>query len=102
MNEMSALILALLSGVFLGVFFFGGLWWTIRLGVHSRAPALWFLGSFLLRTGVVVGGIYLISHKDWRQLIACLLGFLLARVCIVRSSHNLAQAANPQLTRALP
>ena len=102
MNEVARLILALLSGALLGVFFFGGLWWTIRLGVRSTAPALWFLGSLLLRTGVVVGAIYLISHKDRRQLIACLLGFLLARVCAVRSSHKLAPTAKPQQTRALP
>ena len=102
MNEIKGPLLALLSGALLGVFFFGGLWWTIRLGLRSTAPALWFLGSLMLRTGVVVGGIYLISHKDWHQLIACLLGFLLARVCVLRSNQTLASAAKPQLTRRLP
>lgn len=102
MSEVIALAPALLSGAFLGVFFFGGLWWTIRIGVRSAAPALWFMGSLLLRTSVAVGGIYLISHEDWRQLIACLLGFLLARVCVVRSNHTPAGTARPQLTPAQP
>ena len=102
MSEIVTLLLALLNGAFLGVFFFGGLWWTIRLGVRSATPALWFMGSLLLRTGVTVGGIFLISHKDWRQLIGCLLGFLLARVCVVRPNHTRAGAAKPQLTPAQP
>ena len=101
MNEIAALVLALLGGTLLGIFFFGGLWWTIRLGVRTSAPALWFLGSLLLRTTVVVGGIYVIAHKDWRQLIGCLLGFLLARACVIRSSHKLAPTKKPQLNRAL-
>jgi F1F0 ATPase subunit 2 len=100
MSEIIAWVPALLSGAFLGVFFFGGLWWTIRLGVRSAAPALWFMGSLLLRTSVAVGGIYLVSHKDSRQLIACLLGFLLARVCVVRSNHTLGGTERPPLTPA--
>ena len=41
----------------LGAFFFGGLWWTVQKGVTSETPALWFLGSLLLRTGVDSGWI---------------------------------------------
>jgi F1F0 ATPase subunit 2 len=102
MSEFMALVLALMSGALLGVLFFGGLWWTIRLGVCSTTPALWFLGSLLLRTSGVVGGMYLISHQDWRQLVACLLGFLLARVCVIRSNHTLAMATKRPLSGAQP
>ena len=38
------------AGALLGAFFFGGLWWTVQKGVTSEQPALWFLGSLLLRT----------------------------------------------------
>lgn len=101
MSEMTALalVLALLGGAVLGVMFFGGLWWTIRLGVRSTAPARWFLGSLVLRMGVAVGGMALFSHRDWRQLIVCLLGFLLARWWVVRSSGMFATAAKPRTTR---
>ena len=46
-----------LAGALLGAFFFGGLWWTVQKGVASERPALWFLGSLLLRTGIDSGWI---------------------------------------------
>ena len=39
------LVLILLAGALLGSVFFGGLWWTVRRGVLSTQPALWFFGS---------------------------------------------------------
>ena len=47
MNETLSLVLALVAGVLLGAIFFGGLWWTVRKGVSSKQPALWFFGSLL-------------------------------------------------------
>ena len=58
MNEPLMLVLAVVAGVLLGAIFFGGLWWTVRKGVSSTRPALWFLGSLLLRTGIVLAGFY--------------------------------------------
>ena len=87
MRETLSLILALILGSFLGAAFFGGLWWTIRKGVSSRVPALWFLGSILLRTTITVVGFYLIGRGDWHRLLACLLGFLLARALATRFSR---------------
>ena len=59
MNETLGLALALVAGVLLGAFFFGGLWWTVRKGVSSERPALWFFGSLLLRMSVDPGWILL-------------------------------------------
>jgi len=42
MNELLTLALALVTGLLLGAIFFGGLWWTVRKGVSSKQPALWF------------------------------------------------------------
>jgi F1F0 ATPase subunit 2 len=72
------------AGVFLGAFFFGGLWWTVRRGVSSKRPARLFLGSLLLRTGITVAGFYFVSGGHWQQLLACLLGFTLARFIVTR------------------
>jgi F1F0 ATPase subunit 2 len=33
---------------------------------------------------VAVTGFYLVSHGDWRKLVACLAGFLLARIAVTR------------------
>ncbi|MGA3344458.1 MAG: ATP synthase subunit I [Terracidiphilus sp.] len=84
MNEALILVGALLIGILLGAFFFGGLWWTIRIGPPSEWTGLLFSGSFLLRVGVAVAGFYLVSRGDWRRLVACLVGFLIARVAITQ------------------
>ncbi|MGA7965170.1 MAG: ATP synthase subunit I [Gammaproteobacteria bacterium] len=84
MNEGLTLALALMAGLLLGVMFFGGLWWTVRKGLSSKRPALLFLGSMLLRTGVVVAGLYVVSDGHWQRLPACLLGFVIARFIVTR------------------
>ncbi len=84
MAETASFLLALLLGLALGIIFFGGLWWTVRKGLPSPQAALWFSGSLLLRTGVAVTGFYFVSRGEWPKLLACLLGFLLARVSIIR------------------
>ena len=75
---------AAIVGLLLGGTFFGGLWWTVRRGLSLEQPAFLFLGSLLLRTALVVSGLYLVSRGDWRRLVASLAGFSLARVWISR------------------
>jgi F1F0 ATPase subunit 2 len=84
MSDATALVLALLAGALIGTAFFGGLWWTVRRGLSSRHPALLFLGSLLLRTALALAGIYLVTRGDMRRLLACLLGFFLARILVTR------------------
>jgi len=84
MVELSAALLALAAGVALGVFYFGGLWWTVVRGVAARQVALWFFASLLLRTGVALLGFYLVAHGSWERLLLCLAGFVLARLIVTR------------------
>jgi F1F0 ATPase subunit 2 len=84
MSDILALHLALLAGALLGAFFFGGLWWTVQKGVRSERPALWFLGSMLLRTCMILAGFYYVSQGHWSRLVVCLLGFVIARVIVVK------------------
>jgi len=68
MNETLTLALAWLAGGALGAIFFGGLWWTVRKGVSSPQPALWFFGSLLLRMSIVLAGFTLcpaVSGSGW-------------------------------------
>ena len=83
MSDIPVLALAILAGASLGAFFFGCLWWTVQKGLSSESPALWFLGSILLRTSVVLAGFYFVAHAHWSRLAACLLGFVIARVVVV-------------------
>lgn len=82
MSEMPSIILGLFAGILLGIIFFGGLWWTIRKGTSSSLPGLWFSGSLLLRTGMVVTGFYCVLRSGWPALLACLTGFVAARIAV--------------------
>ena len=84
MHETLSLVPALVAGVLLGVIFFGGLWWTVRKGVSFKNPALWFLGSLLLRMSIALAGFYVVSNGHWERLLVCLLGFLIARLVVTR------------------
>src|SRR5271170_2905822 len=84
MNETLALVLDFAAGGVIGAIFFGGLWWTVRKGVSSKQPALWFLGSLLLRMGLVLVGFYFVGRGSWQRLVACLLGFIIARFIVMR------------------
>jgi F1F0 ATPase subunit 2 len=95
MNEAIYLVLAVLAGTVLGAFFFGGLWWTVQRSMLGAHPALLIIGSFLLRTAVAVGGFYLALQSSWQSLLACMAGFLLARVLVTR----IVAAQRPQIAK---
>jgi F1F0 ATPase subunit 2 len=84
MNDAAILVLAGGAGVLLGAVFFGGLWWTVRRGLSSKRPALWFLGSLVLRTSLSLAGFYFVAGGQWDRLLACLLGFVIARFVAMR------------------
>jgi F1F0 ATPase subunit 2 len=91
-SDAIVLVLAAIAGVLLGGFFFGGLWWTIRMGLSSKRPALWFLGSLLVRTSVVLGGFYFVAGNHWDRLLACLVGFVVARLVVTRLTRPPVEA----------
>ncbi len=84
MSDLLGTSFAVFVGALLGVFFFGGLWWTIQKGMASNWAALWFVGSLLLRTTAVMAGFYLVSQHHWSRFVACVVGFLLARFVVVK------------------
>ena len=86
---------ACLAGVLLGAIFFGGLWWTVGKGLASGRPALWFVGSLLVRTSIALTGFYFVSGSRWDRAAACLGGFLLARVAVTRLTRVGEYPARP-------
>ena len=84
MNEAWSWGLALVAGVLLGAVFFGALWWTVRKGVSSQWPALWFSGSLLLRLSTTLVGFYYVADGHWERLLTCLLGFAIGRMIVMR------------------
>jgi F1F0 ATPase subunit 2 len=88
MNEALHLMPALVAGILLGAIFFGGLWWTVRKGLSSGQPAFWFLGSLLLRTGIVLAGFYLVADQRLGRLLLCLTGFVMARMIVTQITQT--------------
>lgn len=95
MNETLLMLLSLLSGMLLGVFFFGGLWWTVRKGLSAQQPALWFFTSLIVRSTVVVAGFYLVAGSDWKRQLLCLLGFIVTRFIVTRRVRSLEASHAP-------
>ena len=100
MSEMLILVLAWLAGGLLGATFFGGLWWTVRRGVSSPRPALWFFGSLLLRMSIVLVGFCFVGGGHWERLVACLLGFILARFILMRLTRTPIEHHNSRTKEA--
>jgi F1F0 ATPase subunit 2 len=89
MSEFMSFAAAMAAGLLIGAFFFGGLWWTILRGLSSPRPALWFFFGLLLRMSVTLAGFYLVGRDNWKLWLACLLGFVLARL----TAHGLSGAS---------
>jgi F1F0 ATPase subunit 2 len=100
MNEALNLVWALVAGGLLGVIFFGGLWWTVRQGVLSQQPAIWFSGSLLLRTIIVLAGFYFVSGGHWQRLLVSLLGFIMARFIVTRITSPPGKRRNDAIQEA--
>ncbi len=92
-NQVFSSSFVLLTGVMLGLFFYSGLWWTTHKVIDDTWSPLWFIASFIVRTLVVIAGFYLIAVPDWRKLLICLCGFLIARLIVSLSLRYMANKA---------
>ena len=81
-------VLVFIVGMALGTLFFGGLWLTVKKAVTFKRPAIWFLGSLVLRVGLTMLGFYYISQGNWINLLICLLGFVVARFLVLGLTKN--------------
>ena len=83
MNESLNLALSLASGIFLGIFYFGGLWLTLKRLSQSRQPALLALASFLMRSALCLVGFYLVAGHGLEALAFCLAGFIALKFALI-------------------
>jgi F1F0 ATPase subunit 2 len=91
MHDVLSLTMATAVGALLGAIFFGGLWWTVRRGMSSEWPALWFFGSLMLRMSIVLLGFFVVGREDWERWLFCLLGFVLARFAVQWLAQSVAE-----------
>ena len=100
------LLFAALTGLVLGGLFFGSLWWTVRRMLSSGPSVLWQLGGLLVRVAVILLGFYAVGAGHWERLLACLVGFLVAKLAAIRMTRRWerrqAGAATFTTTRKTP
>lgn len=83
MSEPLRLALAAAAGTVLGAGYFTGLWWTVRRINLTEGPGALVVVSFLLRNILVAAGFVFVSGGTWQGMVACLGGFLAARLLMV-------------------
>jgi F1F0 ATPase subunit 2 len=93
--EVAGSIGAALAGVALGAFFFASLWWTVRRMATGRHPALMQIASLLARMAITIAGFALVGAGDLPRLLACLAGFVIARVAVTRYVQGRASSTVP-------
>lgn len=81
MTESIALnvVIAFAAGLLLGFFYFGSLWLTVQSLVKIKRPALLSIVSFFVRTGLTLGGFFIVMSGHWERALACMAGFLVMR-----------------------
>jgi F1F0 ATPase subunit 2 len=84
MTQILSLLLAMVAGLALGLWYFGGLWLTVQRLPSARHPGVLSLISLIIRLGLTLAGFYLVMAGKWERLLACLAGFLLMRTLLVR------------------
>lgn len=88
MNETMMIVVAGSIGLLLGLFFFGGLAWTIKIGLTAKMPGLVFAVSFAIRTMVTLAGFVLFSQGRWERIVSCLVGFVIIRMIILYNQRQ--------------
>ena len=101
MNELFPLTGAAAAGVALGAIFYGGLWWSVRR-LCVKAEGAWLPAGFAVRTLIVLAGFVAIARRDWRDLAACLAGFLVCRIAMTRLLGARPGTAMPGVAGAGP
>ena len=82
--QIAPVLIGFSGGLALGWGYFGGLWWTVRRLTSARRPGLLFAASFVIRTGLVIGGLFVLAAGGWMSMAAALVGLLAMRVVLTR------------------
>lgn len=99
MSDASLALQALIAGsvgLALGLFFFGGLWLTLRRLPSVRHPTAWVLASYGLRLLGVGAGLYALTRFGATGVLGGLVGLLAARHLLLRLGPGSLSDASPE------
>lgn len=78
----ASILFRLLAGIALGVFFYAGLWLTVRTLPTARHPVMLTLSSFWIRTFIAVATLFFLIEGRWENALICIAGFLVGRFVV--------------------
>ena len=73
-----------LWGLVLGLFYFGGLWMTLRALPQKERPKLWLAVSYMVRLAGAMAGFWIVVQKDLMAFFFTLAAFFLVRIVLIR------------------
>lgn len=77
-------LIALAGGAACALFYFGGLWLTLRHTLDARHPAVLVVLSFWARTAIVAAAIFMLTDGRLDRLAFCVLALLAMRAVLLR------------------
>ncbi len=77
-------LIALAGGAACALFYFGGLWLTLRHTLDARHPAVLVVLSFWARTAIVAAAIFMLAGSRLERLVLCVVAFLATRAVLLR------------------
>lgn len=82
------MIISFLIGLFLGVLYFGGLYYSTQKFNDVKSPALLMLISFILRMGILIVGLYYLAQLGYKNILVGFAAVMLVRFIIVFKVNN--------------
>lgn len=79
-----AVISSIAAGIILGLFFYGGLWFTVRRLPTTGHPVLLTLGSFWIRLVVVLAAFVFLTRAGVSYVTLAMASFILGRLAVSR------------------
>jgi F1F0 ATPase subunit 2 len=86
--DVSRLLLAVIFGAAMGVFYYGGLWLTVQRLSRVKNPTFWSSLSLLTRVCVILGLCYFFLDLPQAAVLAAFVGFLVARTLLMGAVHK--------------
>ena len=84
--------LAFFWGAVLGVFYFGGLWVTLKMMPRKQRPKSWLAVSYVVRVAGALAGFWVVLQRDPGAFIFTFLAFFGVRIILTRTlGHKRAE-----------
>jgi len=77
------MIFGFFGGVFLGIIFFGGLYWSVNKLPKVKHPAFLMIVSALVRMVILITGIYFIAGNDIKKILSTLGGVIIVKIIMI-------------------